>query len=151
MAGVSPTSAGVLPAATGAVMSDALALDIVQMRVQRELWRERASGSPFKQAYHAVARRLGLSARRVRAYHHNEVDAAGVTAQELLAADAAWRREIDALHARIQELERLTDEETPGGLRTLATNGVDRAQQGRDGEGGAVARPADQMAGVVKR
>jgi len=136
VAGNSPIRAGVSPAAAGAPMSDALPLDIVQMRVQRELWRERARGSNFKAAYHAVARRLGLSPRRVRAYHHNEVEADEVTAHELLAAvDAAWRREITALHAQIQELERLTDEDTVGGLCPVATNALDSAGQESRGEG----------------
>lgn len=130
-------------------MSDALALDIVQGRVQRELWRERAGGSNFKVAYHAVARRLGLSARRVRAYHHNEVEADEVTAQELLAADTAWRKEMAALHARIQQLEGLIDAEVAGSAGSLATERVDRAQPDRGAESRDLARPADQMARLV--
>ena len=114
-------------------MSEAIALDVVQMRVRRELWRERANGAPFKLAYHTVARRLGLTARRVRAYHHGEVEPDEVTASELLAADVAWRREIVALHARIQNLEGLAIEAAPDSVRALAPGRVDAARQDRRG------------------
>lgn len=141
MAGSSPTTAGVSPTTAGAAMDDAIApLDIVQMRIKRELWRERASGSPLKSAYHAVARRLGVTARRVRAYHHNEVEADEVTAKELIAADGAWRSEMAALYARIRTLEGLAHDETAGSPRAVAPSGVDQAQQDSRNEGGDVAR-----------
>lgn len=150
MAGISPTGAGVSPAAAGTAMSEVVALDVVELRVKRELWRERASGAPLKSAYHAVARRLGLTPRRVRAYHHNEVDADEVTAMELLAADEAWRREIQALRARIQQLEGLASDEIPaGGPGPVAQGRVDASREAVHRAGGEVAPALDPMARVV--
>lgn len=102
MAGISPRRAGVSPARAGAV--SASALNLVQARVSAELGRERAEGLPLKAAYERVARRLGLTARRVRAFHHREVPADAVTADELLAADTAFVAELDAAMARIETL-----------------------------------------------
>lgn len=79
-----------------------------------DLRRERAAGQPLKAAFHAVARRLGLSPRRVRAYHHREVEAEDERAAELLAAHAAMREELDALCARLDAIRGLIGVDVPG-------------------------------------
>lgn len=150
MSGDLSTRAGVSPAAAGGRMSEAVALDLVQGRVLRELWRERADGSPFKSAYAAVARRLGITARRVRAYHHGEVAADDVRAAELIAADEAWRNEIIALKARLQSIEGLSNEAFSGGPGALAQGRVGEARPALHGEVGGLAREVAQVAGVVK-
>jgi hypothetical protein len=95
-------------------MAEAAALAVVEGRVAAELRRERAAGQPLKAAFHAVARRLGLSPRRVRAYHYREVEAEDVRAAELLAARAAMREELDALCARLDAINGLIGVEFPG-------------------------------------
>lgn len=111
MAGISPNGAGARPVRA---MPDALALELVASRVQHELRRERAAGANLKAAYHAVARRLGLHPRRVRAFHHREVAADDVRAAELLAADARYRAELAALLARLETIRGLIGAEAMG-------------------------------------
>lgn len=142
MAGISPTVAG--------GMAEALPLEIVTRRVRRELWRERAAGLPLKTAYATVARRLGVSPRRVRAFHHHEVAADEVTAAELLAADAAWRREIETLEARLSALEGALQDEVAGAAGDMAPGVVDAAREAVRGAGRGVARPADSLARLVR-
>jgi hypothetical protein len=133
-------------------MAEALALDLVTARIRDELGRERARGNPLKAAYDTVARRLGFSPRRVRAYHHGEVPAADVTAAELLAADAAWRREIETTKARIAALEGTRLHDMAAYLpRDLAPSGLDAAGQGLRRAGGAMAAPADPLAATAVR
>ena len=138
MSGISPTVAG-------AIMSDALPLEFVTYRVRSELWRERAAGNPLKAAYHAVARRLGITPRRVRAYHHGEVDADEVRAQEMLSAmqsDAAWRREIEIIKGRIAVLGEVNAEDRHSNRQMAAgrvdTEGRQGGQEGRELGGDAV-------------
>lgn len=151
VSGILPSRAGISPAAAGGGMSEAIALDLVQGRVRRELWRERADGSPFKAAYAAVARRLGITARRVRAYHHGEVAADDVRAAELIAADEAWRTEIIALRARLQSIEGLAHEAISGVPGALAQGRVGEARETLRGEVGGVAREVAPVARVVRR
>jgi hypothetical protein len=141
VAGISPSTAG--------AMAEALALDIVTSRVRAELGRERAAGHPLKAAYHAVARRLGVSPRRIRAYHHHEVAAEEVTAAELLAADAAWRAEIETTKARIAALQGYHDAEAAVPAGHLAPAGLDGTREGGGGAGGSLARAAAALAGVI--
>ncbi|NKC30183.1 hypothetical protein [Falsiroseomonas selenitidurans] len=130
-------------------MSDALPLDLVTSRIRTELVRERAAGNPLKAAYHAVARRLGITARRVRAYHHGEVEAEEVRALELIAADAAWRREIETIRARITALEGCSREEARHGDREMAARRLDAPGGDLRGAGRALAAPAHPLAGLV--
>ncbi|MBR0678094.1 hypothetical protein GXW77_18135 [Roseomonas alkaliterrae] len=120
-------------------MADAAALEIVERRVAAELRRERAAGQPLKAAFHAVARRLGLSPRRVRAYHHREVEAEDVRAAELLAAHAAMREELDALCARLDAIRGLIGVEIPGATGRWPGEAMAQARGSRGGEGGVLA------------
>ena len=61
-------------------------LETVQSVVQAELRQQRADGQPLKTAFDAVARALGVTPRRIRAYHYHEVAAEDVRATEWLAA-----------------------------------------------------------------
>lgn len=142
MAGISPTRAG--------GMAEALPLELVTSRVRRELWHERAAGLPLKTAYAAVARRLGVSPRRVRAFHHGEVAADEVTAAELLAADAAWRREIETLEARLSALEGALQDEVAGAAGGMAPRGLDAARQAMRGPGRGVAGAPGALARLVR-
>lgn len=151
MAGISPSTAGVSPATAGGGMSDAAVLDLVQGRVRQELWRERASGAPFKAAYAAVARRFGITARRVRAFHHGEVAADDVRAAELLAADQAWRREIAALKAQLQNIEGLSHEAFAGGPGAVASGPMGGPRAALPAEVGGLAPAVGPLAGVVRR
>jgi hypothetical protein len=74
--GVSPAGAGDMPAVLG----------VVEDVIAAELRQQRAIGQPLKAAFAAVARNLGVTPRRVRAYHHHEVAEDAVTAREYLAA-----------------------------------------------------------------
>lgn len=130
-------------------MGSAASLDIVTTRIRAELGVERAAGNPLKAAYHAVARRLGLSPRRVRAYHHGEVQADSVTAAELIAADAAWRREIETIRARLAALEGRDGQIAADPRRHVATAGVDQPGAAMRVPGGSMAAPADPLARVV--
>lgn len=150
MAGISPRSAGAGPYGP---MAEAAALDLVTARIRAELRCEQVHGNPLKSAYHAVARRLGLSARRVRAYHHGEVPAAGVTAAELIAADAAWRQRIAEVRARLSLLEELSADEVAdaaGRAGALASEDLDAARGAGRGPGRGLAPAADPLAGLVR-
>ncbi len=123
MAGISPRNAGISPARAGAV--SASALHAVEARISVELGRERADGRPLKAAYERVAHRLGLSARRVRAFHHHEVAPSAVTAEELLAVDAAYRADFAAVAGQIEALRGLIRAEGMGDpLRGLALSAL---------------------------
>lgn len=75
----------------------------------------------MKAAYERVAHRLGLTARRVRAFHHHEVLPAAVTADELLAVDAAYRAHFAVVVGQIEALRGLIGAEALGDpLRGLA-------------------------------
>lgn len=143
--------AGISPSATGGGMADVAALAFVEGRVADELRRERAAGQPLKTAFHAVARRLGLTARRVRAYHHREVAAADVRAAELLAAHAAMHEELAALRCRIEGLRGLLGADGLGG----ALGGSPRAEMAaargsRRGEGALLAADRGLAAGAER-
>jgi hypothetical protein len=142
--------AGISPAAAGARMGEPLALGVVTGRVRAELLRERAGGEPLKRAFHTVARRLGLSARRVRAFHHGEVPAEDVTAAELLAADAAFRADLAALVAKLESVRGLIGGDAMDGpLGGLAGAGMARAGTPRGGEGGGVGDARDAVAAMI--
>lgn len=128
----------------------ASALDIVHARVSAELGRERAAGRPFKAAYAAVARRFGITARRVRAFHHGEVAADDVRAAELLAADEAWRRDIAALKARLQNIEGLSHEVLAGGPGAVASGEMGGPRAAVHEEVGGLAPAAGPLEGVVR-
>jgi hypothetical protein len=128
-------------------MAEALALGVVTGRVRAELLRERASGEPLKRAFHTVARRIGVSARRVRAFHHGEVQASDVTAAELLAADAAFRAELAALADRLDTIRGLIGAEAvDGALGGPACAGMARARPACGGAGGMLGSPRRQVA-----
>lgn len=99
---------------------DAAFLDEITGAVREELAPHRAQGLPLKTAWHHVARRLGLTPRRVRAFFHGEVKPDDVRAHELarvrearsrrrgagLAYEAAvYEDEIAELRARLDALE----------------------------------------------
>lgn len=140
MAGISPTAAG------GGVMPDA-ALAIVEGRVAAELQRERAAGQPLKAAFSAVARRLGLTPRRVRAFHHHEVEADDVRAAELLAAHAAMREELAALCGRLDVIRGLIGEGIPGAPGRWPGEAMAEAWGPRGGAGALVAAGRGLAAG----
>lgn len=139
MAGISPRDAGISPARAGVV--SASALHTVEARIALELGRERADGLPLKAAYDRVAHRLGLTARRVRAFHHREVPPAAVTADELLAVDAAYRTEFAAVVGQIEALRGLIGAEAMGDpLRGLALPAMAGGGATRGTEGDALGR-----------
>jgi hypothetical protein len=90
--GVSPARAGEMPAV----------LSTVEAVIRAEIYECRAGGAPLKTAFDAVARALGVTPRRVRAYHHREVSQEDVRATEWLAAMelAEKRRKAEIARAR---------------------------------------------------
>lgn len=143
MSGISPRNAGAVTAAA--------ALDAIQSRVSAELGRERAQGQPLKAAYQTVARRLGITARRVRAFHHHEVPPSAVTAEELLAVDAAYRADFAAVIGRIEALRGLIGADAMGDpLRGLALPTVAGSGRPGDAEGDALGRAAGAASAAVK-
>jgi hypothetical protein len=144
--------AGISPATAGARMAEALALGVVTGRVRAELLRERAGGETLKRAFHTVARRLGLSARRVRAFHHGEVPAEDVTAAELLAADAAFRADLAALVAKLESVRGLIGAEAMDGtMGSLAGASMAGAGPEGGGESRGLGGPRGAVAGVRAR
>lgn len=139
--------AGISPSAAGGVMADAAALEIVEGRVEAELRRERAAGQPLKAAIHAVARRLGFTPRRVRAFHHHEVEAGDVRAAELLAAHEAMRGELAALCRRLDTIRGLIGESDAGGVGGCAREAMAEAWGPRGGAGALVAAGRGLAAG----
>jgi hypothetical protein len=135
------------PAAAGTRMADGLVLGIVAGRVRAELQRERGLGEPLKRAFHTVGRRLGITPRRVRAFHHNEVPASDVTAAELLAADAAFRADLAALVDRLEAIRGLMGVEAmDGALGGPARAAMAGARNARGGAGGSLGGPCGQVA-----
>jgi hypothetical protein len=131
-------------------MAEAAALHIVEGRIRAELGRERAAGQPLKAAFHAVARRLGMSPRRVRAFHHQEVEAGDVTAAELLAADARYRAEIADLVTRLETLRGLMSGEEMADAPGDAPAGVLARPRGtRPAAGGSLGCPPAPLARLV--
>lgn len=110
-------------------------LDFVEQRICAEVQRERAAGRPLKAAWHAVARRLGLTPRRVRAFHYHEVQEADVRAAELLAAHADLQAELGALERRLGEIRGLIDVDVDSAHRRMAGGGVLACGQARGGAG----------------
>lgn len=95
--GIPPAGAGDMPAVLGTV-EDVIAAELRQ---------QRAIGQPLKAAFAAVARHLGVTPRRVRAFHHGEVSEEAVTAREYLAAvDLENHRR----HERLAAAHRLVQE-----------------------------------------
>jgi hypothetical protein len=95
--GVTPAGVGEMPAVLGTV----------EAVIQAELRSQKADGQPLKAAFAAVARAIGVTPRRVRAFHHGEVAEDAVTAREYLAAvdlEARRRRErLAAARRLVQE------------------------------------------------
>lgn len=117
--------AAISPSRAGAAMLDAALIGRVEARVREELAAERGRGQPLKAAFHAVARRLGLSPRRVRAFHAGEVRADQVSAAELLIIDARYRAELAALMTRIEAIRGLIiGDEDADALGGLASPGM---------------------------
>lgn len=143
MAGISPRNVGVSPARAGAV--SASALTAVEARISVELGRERAEGWPLKAAYERVAHRLGITARRVRAFHHHEVPAAAVTADELLRVDAAYRADFAVVIERIEAIRGIVGAVESGdplrglALSTMAGTGAAERVGQREGDAQGVA------------
>jgi hypothetical protein len=117
--------AGISPSKAGAEMLDTALIGRVEARVREELAAERGRGQPLKAAFQAVARRLGITPRRVRAYHNGEVRPDQVSAAELLIIDARYRAELAALVARLEAIRGLiSGEEDADALGGLAPPGV---------------------------
>ncbi|WP_424140413.1 hypothetical protein [Roseomonas chloroacetimidivorans] len=79
-------------------------LEAVEEVIQAELHLQRAEGRPLKLAFDAVARALGVTPRRVRAYHHHEVSEDDVRAKEWIAAQALRERRRAAEVARARAI-----------------------------------------------
>lgn len=117
--------AGISPSRAGAKMLDTVLIGRVEARVREELAAERGRGQPLKAAFHAVARRLGLTPRRVRAFHNGEVAYDQVSAAELLIIDARYRAELAALVARLEAIRGLiSGDQDADALGGLAPSGV---------------------------
>lgn len=120
----------------------ASALHAVETRISVELGRERAAGWPLKAAYDHVARRLGITARRVRAFHHREVSAGAVTAEELLRVSAAHQAEFAEVIQRLEALREIVSAVESGDpLRGLALPTMVGGGTGEIPGGGAVDLP----------
>lgn len=120
-------------------MPDALPLSVMHGAVEHALDGERSRGQPLKAAFHAVARRLGLSPRRVRAYHYREVAADDVRASELLTVDAEFRRDLAALAVRLETIRGLIGADASGdAVGALAPGRVSSARPVRGGQCGGV-------------
>jgi hypothetical protein len=98
--------------------SDAAFLDEITGAVRAELAPHRARGLPLKSVWPHVARRLGLTPRRARAYHNGEVKPDDVRANELARVrearrtaaqhqrnDANYTSELAELRDRLDRLE----------------------------------------------
>lgn len=106
-------------------MLDTAVIGRVEARVREELAAERGRGRPLKAAFHAVARRFGLTPRRVRAFHNGEVSHDQVSAAELLVIDARYRAELAALITRLEAIRGLiSGDEDADALGGLAPPGV---------------------------